>query len=180
MRDKLIQLLYDNKAILLVPVYKILKNRELAEDIIQDAALKIISKSDTVLPKENYLGWLQIVVMNQARVIYNKRKISPSDVLSTKTLSTEDNKSTLMGLLALVTETPEAAQIKKEIYSELRRCVAALPKRQRQVVESHLLELTCSEISAAVGTKSYDTIKANYRHAILKLRDSLAGMEWRA
>ena len=124
--------------------------REWAKDVSADAILKAYQYRHTIRDLNFAKSWLWSVCVNYARTYHVKSK---PEVLTSE-IYTGVEKSPTIGI--------DAEYILKAIES--------LPRKQRDTFKMHEFDgHTFKEISYLIGSP-YDTVKANYRHALLKLR----------
>ena len=66
---------------------------------------------------------------------------------------------------------PEASMIHLDIGEMLKREIDLLPEKQKQALMLRVYEDLSFKEVAEVMESPYDTAKANYRHALMKLRE---------
>ncbi len=118
----------------------IVKNKEYAEDICQDAFLKAYEKLDTLHDKDHFYSWLKRIAVNLSLNHYEKDK---------RVVDVEDENDDVDYFERLTTgECPEDFIIKDELRKYVRFFVDALPERLRTVVILREVEdLSYEEIS---------------------------------
>lgn len=118
----------------------IVKNKEYAEDICQDAFLKAYEKLDTLQDREHFYSWLKRIAVNLSLNHYEKDK---------RMVDVEDEDDDVDYFERLTTgECPEDFIIKDELRKYVRFFVDALPERLRTVVILREVEdLSYEEIS---------------------------------
>lgn len=104
----------------------IVKNREYAEDISQDAFLKAYEKLDTLQDKDHFYPWLKRITVNLALNHYDRGKRIVD-------IETEDSEVSYFDTITSG-ETPEDFLIKDELKKYVRMFVDGLPERLRTVV----------------------------------------------
>lgn len=118
----------------------IVKNREFAEDISQDAFLKAFEKLDTLQDKANFFAWLKRITINLALNHYDRGKRIVD-------METEDSDSSYFDRIA-GGSNPEEYLIKGELKRYVRMFVDALPERLRTVIVMREIEdMSYEEIS---------------------------------
>lgn len=104
----------------------IVKNKEYAEDICQDAFLKAYEKLDTLQDKEHFYPWLKRIAVNLSLNHYERDK---------RIVDMEDEESDVDYFERLTTgECPEDYIIKDELKKYVKFFVDALPDRLRNVI----------------------------------------------
>lgn len=118
----------------------IVKNKEYAEDICQDAFLKAYEKLDTLQDREHFYPWLKRIAVNLSLNHYERDK---------RMVDVEDEDDDVDYFEKLTTgECPEDFIIKDELRKYVRFFVDALPERLRTVVILREVEdLSYEEIS---------------------------------
>lgn len=124
---------------------------DVAEELVQDAFVTLHGRWDQVSRYESPEGWLRRVVLNRSVSALRRRAVEVR----------------LLGRLSRLRERhAESPQVEDEIW----RAVAALPKRQAQVIALMFVDdLDVSEIAAVLECEE-NTVRTHLRRA----RQSLA------
>ena len=131
------------------------RDLEAAEDIVQDAFIKAYQKLDTFEGRSSFKSWLFQIAVNNAK---NRLRRMRPDTLELESLN--------LSVGPIAHDTLED----RGLHEMLREEVERLPERQRMALSLRVFEdLSFKEIAEVMGCP-YDTAKANYRHALLKLR----------
>ena len=148
------------------------KNKEDAEDILQDVWYRLISIIDTE-PIEQLSAWLYRVSRNR---IVDKNRKQTTQLL--EDLAYEDEEGELVFPEVLLTDsmTPqtelERANFREAFYAALNE----LPEKQREVfIQNELEDMTLQEIADKTG-ESIKTIISRKRYAVVHLREHLQDM----
>lgn len=136
------------------------RSREWQEDIVQDACLKAFEKIKTCKDIKKFKGWFGSIVFNTAiNNIRNDKYEVPTGQDFNKFVSPEAQQDQAIYDDYLNRETIE--MIKK------------LPERQRHAFyERHFNEEPFTKIAEEMECP-YNTAKANYRHAMIKIKASI-------
>lgn len=136
--------------------YRFLRDKEHAEDVVQEAFIKTFRKVHLFEGRSSFKSWLTQVVLNTCKNRIRKH--------SRESLGLETPKpSRTLG--------PEDSTIHLDIGEMLKAAIGSLPDKQQQALTLRVYEdLSFKEI-AEIMNSPYDTAKANYRHALLKLRE---------
>jgi RNA polymerase sigma-70 factor, ECF subfamily len=133
------------------------KNPATAEDVTQESFLKAYQKLSTFKGEASFKAWLYRIAINNCRNRYNAKKEE-------------------LDISQLDISTPAFSETKLLDASRaliIQRAIDQLPHRQKTSLILRIYEdLSFAEI-AQIMECPYDTAKANYRHAILKLADEL-------
>lgn len=148
---------------------KFVKKPEVAEDITQMVLAKCYEKACTIVDEAAIKSWLFITTRNTAcntiREFKRELPIDPfifPDLVDTKFFDTslEENIVTL--------------NYENYLQSYVNKLVTILPKRQKEALLLRMEGLSFLEV-AEIMKCPYDTAKANYRHAIMKLKKLMEG-----
>lgn len=138
-------------------VLRLTRELPLAEDIVQETFIKAYEKMDLFEGRSSFKSWLYQIGLNTAK---NRFRSRPPEEFTTDVLQ------------GGVEAGAERDLVKSDMARLLRTEVDQLPERQRIAITLRVFEdLSFKEI-AQIMNCPYDTAKANYRHALLKLRDT--------
>jgi RNA polymerase sigma-70 factor (ECF subfamily) len=131
-----------------------------AKDVAQRTFVRVLERIDTYRSQSSFKTWLYRVAVNLA--LDHARGDRSGD-----TVPLEDDAAFTS---SLGTEKLVAAEVWRKVSARL----AELPPRQRLVVELRVFhDLSFEEIGAIVDS-SEDAAKANYHHAVKRLRSILS------
>ena len=155
---------------ILQTTYRITKNRQDAEDALQDSLLKAFSHLNDFQEKSSFSTWLTRIAINSALMILRKKRvcveisIDGSDDPSGKYERWEARS---------LTEDPESRFARSEREELLRDAILRLPAVFREVVElRQARDYSAREISQALGI-SVAAVKSRLSRARLTLRAAL-------
>ncbi|MFN7903756.1 MAG: RNA polymerase sigma factor [Pseudobdellovibrionaceae bacterium] len=135
---------------------RFVKSLDLAEDIVQDSFIKAYEKLHSFEGRASFKSWLFQIAVNTAR---NKLRETKRD--------TTDIDKVQVAVLAVA----ESHLVHSAIAAMIQEEVEKLPFKQKTALVLRVYEdLSFKEI-AEVMECPYDTAKANYRHALLKLKE---------
>jgi RNA polymerase sigma-70 factor (ECF subfamily) len=160
-------LLHRHKSRIYTAIYLIVKDRYVAEDLLQETFIKVVNmvKSGRYNEEGKFLPWLSRVAHNLAIDHFRKRKRYPEIVL-------EDG-SKVFNSLNFAEESYETAQMFKETKSRLRTLIKELPEEQKQVlIMRHFLQMSFQEIADRSGV-SINTALGRMRYALINLRKKM-------
>jgi RNA polymerase sigma-70 factor, ECF subfamily len=130
-----------------------------AEDIVQDTFVKGYQKLDTFEERSSFKSWLFRIAINTAKNRLRSQDQSDVDI--------ED-------VTIAVDSQVEADFEYKEIQGFIADVVQKLPERQRTALTLRVFEDMSFQEIAQIMDCPYDTAKANFRHAVLKLKKILS------
>jgi len=136
---------------------RFLKNINTAEDVVQESFIKAYEKLNSFEGRSSFKSWLYQITVNTAR---NKLRESR--------LETTDIEFVQISVGAVAETSLVHTAVKDMIQFE----VDKLPLKQKTALVLRVYEdLSFKEI-AEIMECPYDTAKANYRHALIKLKQS--------
>ncbi|MBK9323327.1 MAG: sigma-70 family RNA polymerase sigma factor [Bdellovibrionaceae bacterium] len=135
---------------------RFVKDLDTAEDVVQEAFIKAYEKLHSFEGRSSFKSWLfQIAVNNARNKLRNNRK-NTIDI---------DNIQLAVGAEA------ESGMVHGAVAGLLQEEVDKLPDRQRTALVLRIYEDMSFKEIAEIMDCPYDTAKANYRHALMKLRE---------
>lgn len=138
------------------------RDEELAEDIVQESFVKAFRKINLFEGRSSFKSWLFQIAINTAR---NKLRVQKLETVNIEHVQMATN------------QTAEASLIHLDIRDLLMKEVDKLPEKQRRALELRIYEDLSFQEIAQIMECPYDTAKANYRHGLLKIKQSLEGNE---
>ncbi|QDT16274.1 sigma-70 family RNA polymerase sigma factor [Alienimonas californiensis] len=150
---------------------KNVRNRALAEDLVQDTLLKVYRKNWDYLPTGRFRGWLYRIGRN---LMIDAARRSRRDALVRSVRANADGDGSPLDRIAAEGDGP-AAVAERRIFAELvDELLAELPDDQRETFTlHHFAHVPLPEVGQAMGV-STSTAKSRLRLAREKLRAKLA------
>src|SRR3989338_5686444 len=135
---------------------RFVKDLDVAQDVVQDAFIKSYEKLNMFEGRASFKSWLYQITVNTARNKLRENRYDFSDIDDVQ-LS--------------VAPTAERKLVHAAVSDMIQLEVDRLPFKQKTALVLRVYEdLSFSEI-AEIMECPYDTAKANYRHALLKLKE---------
>lgn len=161
--ELLLKILQDEKSMLKKLAMKVVKAPEIADDVLQESAIKICMKGEQLKDEGHAaaLAFVRQVVFNAARnEARTRRRIDASFDIENMSISGDTDHHGEMLYNQVITM----------IYAK----IAALPETQQMVITKILANENSfmSELAAEIGMP-YNTFKANWRHCCVKLKEDL-------
>jgi len=160
-------LLQRHKSRTYTAIYLIVKDRYVAEDLLQDTFIKAINtiKSSRYNEEGKFAPWLSRIAHNLAIDYFRRDKRYPEVVL-------EDG-SRIFDSMQFSEESYEAVQVMKETKAKVRDLIKELPEEQKQVlIMRHYLQMSFQEIADRTGV-SINTALGRMRYALINLRKKM-------
>ena len=148
-------------------IYLIVKDKYIAEDLLQEVFIKVINtiKSGKYNEEGKFLPWVMRIAHNLAIDHFRKSKRYPVIVM-------EDG-SQVFNTLDFAEDSFESKQIKKESHKRLREFIQELPESQKEVlIMRHYMEMSFQEIAEATDV-SINTALGRMRYALINLRKKM-------
>lgn len=161
------ELLHRHKDRVFTTIYLIVKDRDQAEDLMQDVFIKAIKtiKSGKYNEEGKFLPWILRIAHNLAIDQFRKEKRYP-------TILMEDG-SNVFNTLEFSQAPIENEYIKQDTYNLLKQYIQDLPEAQKEVlVMRHYMQMSFQEIADATGV-SINTALGRMRYALINLRKKL-------
>jgi RNA polymerase sigma factor (sigma-70 family) len=149
--------------------YRITRNREDAEDAVQDACLQAIAHLHDFDGRSKFSTWLTRIVINSSLMILRKQRNARTISVDS---ATDSEKSNAFQEVSDPAPGAEKSYLQKERDTTLRNEINALRPNLRCVIElAHLCEWSIRETAEMLGL-SVGAVKARLFHARRTLRNS--------
>lgn len=158
---------YQEQALMLA--YRLLRNRQDAEDIVQNAFIKVWEELESFRGESKFSSWLYRIVYNLS---LNKLK-SRSLRYFLRIANEYDEEETDTIDVADPNENPEQIFIQKERKERLEKAIKKLPAKQRSILIMRLEQGLSNAEIAEITAKSEGSVKANLSFALAKLKKIL-------
>ncbi len=161
-------LLHRHKSRVYTAIYLIVKDRYVAEDLLQDTFIKAVNviKGGRYNEEGKFLPWLSRIAHNLAIDHFRSCKRHPEVVL-------EDG-SRLFDSMDFAEESFETIQLRQDTKTRLRTLIKELPKEQKDVlIMRHYLQMSFQEIADRTGV-SINTALGRMRYALINLRKRMS------
>ena len=148
--------------------YAIVRDRDDADDVAQEALIRAVSRRFLFLGRGSVGGWMTRIASNLAknRLRDGRRR---KEIMET---ALPDEKSA-RGAEASAPRAPDVVVAEREIRERLVLAVARLPERQRDVVRLHVVaQLDFAEVADTLGMTEAN-VRVTFSHAKKKLTAAL-------
>ncbi|MBK0404460.1 sigma-70 family RNA polymerase sigma factor [Adhaeribacter sp. BT258] len=146
----------------------IVKDEDVAEDLLQDSFIKAIHtmKGGRYNEEGKFSSWISRIAHNLAIDHFRKEKRNP-------TIQLEDNIKAFNSL-SYAEDSAEALQIREETFARLKAMIELLPENQKEVlIMRHYADMSFQEIADATGV-SINTALGRMRYALINLRKKMS------
>ena len=158
-------LLHRHKSRLYSYIIRIVKNKDLAEDIFQETFVKIIMtlRQGRYIESGKFSAWLSRIAHNLIIDHFRQEKAENN-------MSSDDEDTNLLNRRDLCEENIEDILVNDQIKADVRRIIDALPDPQKEVlVMRYYNDMSFKEIAETTGV-SINTALGRMRYAILNMR----------
>ena len=160
----LAELLRRHKSKIYTSIFLLVKDQYLAEDIFQDAFIKVINtlRSGRYNEEGKFLPWVLRIAHNLVIDHFRKEKRTP--------VITSADGTDILNLIQIHEESAEDRLLRAQSHVDLRRLIHLLPDEQKEVlIMRHYGELSFKEI-ADITDVSINTALGRMRYALSNLR----------
>lgn len=161
------ELVSRHKSRVFTTIYLIVKDKYIAEDLLQDAFIKVVKTIKTGKYNEEgkFLPWVLRIAHNLAIDFFRKNKRYPTIVM-------EDG-SKVFNTLDFAEESMEDVQVKQDTKTVLNKLIQELPESQREVlVMRHYMQMSFQDIAESTDV-SINTALGRMRYALINLRKKM-------
>jgi RNA polymerase sigma factor (sigma-70 family) len=166
--DEAMSVLIDrHKSRIFTTIYLIVKDKFIAEDILQDVFIKTINifKNKKYNEQGKYLPWILRIAHNQAIDHFRKERRNPKITLA--------DGSDIFNCLKFSEDFTESENLSVGTKNHLKKIIQSLPDKQREVlVMRHYMDMSFQEISEATNV-SINTALGRMRYALIALRKKI-------
>ncbi|TDQ08854.1 RNA polymerase sigma factor [Pedobacter metabolipauper] len=158
------ELLRRHKTKIYTSIYLLVKDQYLAEDIFQDALIKVINtlRSGKYNEEGKFLPWVMRIAHNLVIDFFRKEKRAPSIISA--------DGSDVFDMLQFHEESAEDRMLREQTHLDLRAMIHLLPDDQKEVlIMRHYADLSFKEI-ADLTDVSINTALGRMRYALSNLR----------
>ena len=166
--DEAMSVLIDrHKSRIFTTIYLIVKDKFIAEDILQDVFIKTINifKNKKYNEQGKFLPWILRIAHNQAIDHFRKERRNPKITLA--------DGSDIFNCLKFSEDFTESENLSIGTKNHLKKIIQSLPDKQREVlVMRHYMDMSFQEISEATNV-SINTALGRMRYALIALRKKI-------
>ena len=156
-----------HKSRIFTTIYFIVKDKYIAEDLLQDVFIKTIKtiKCGKYNEQGKFLPWIVRVAHNQAIDHFRKEKRNPRITLQ--------DGSDVFNCLKFSEDITEPNNLTKKTVQYIKKIIYELPEKQREVlVMRHYMQMSFQEIAESTKV-SINTALGRMRYALISLRKKI-------
>lgn len=145
----------------------IVRDEDVAEDLVQDTFIKAIHtlKGGRYCEENKFASWICRIAHNLAIDAFRRGKRVPHQSI--------DDDGPLANTLTIAEESIDDAMAREETYARLRELIQELPAAQKEVLlMRHYGDMSFQEIADATGV-SINTALGRMRYALINLRKKM-------
>lgn len=132
-------------------IYRLIGNRETAEEVTQEVFIKAYNNLDIFDPKRNFLPWLYTIARNLAKNALRDRKYF-RDVSLEETIAEDDEALKLKDVIADSSMRPDLIAQDEELAKKAQEILGSLPLKYKEVVTLCSIQgLSYEEASKIIG-----------------------------
>ncbi|HEX7117154.1 MAG TPA: sigma-70 family RNA polymerase sigma factor [Longimicrobiales bacterium] len=155
-------------------IYRLVRDRELAEDLAQDTFIKVLNALDRYDPKQKFSSWIFRIAHNTAIDRLRKREVDTLSLDGSPHAQTPDAIEATRIVAVSADESPEDFTASREIGQEIEKAIARLrPEYRTAIILWHVEGRPYDEI-AEIMEIPLGTVKTFIHRARNELRQHLA------
>jgi RNA polymerase sigma-70 factor, ECF subfamily len=155
-------------------VYRMVRDRELAEDLAQETFVKVFNHLDRFNPKYKFSSWIFKIASNLAIDTLRKREPVTVSLDGSRNAQTADEVEATRITVEAKDENPEEFLEAKELGQEIERAIGLLRPDYRTAILLRHVEGRSYEEIAEVMAVPLGTVKTFIHRARAELRETLA------
>jgi RNA polymerase sigma-70 factor (ECF subfamily) len=156
-------------------IYRMVRDRELSEDLSQDTFVKILNNIDRYRPEFKLSSWLFKIANNVAIDYLRKRRLDTVSVDGAPNADSQDAVDASSFDVAVAQESALEEIEARELGSAIERAIAALrPEYRACIMLRHVEDRSYEEIAATLDLP-LGTVKTYIHRARHELREALGG-----
>ena len=155
-------------------VYRMVRDRELAEDLAQETFVKVFNHLESYNPKYKFSSWIFKIASNLAIDTLRKKELKTVSLDGSRHASTPDEVESTRITVASSDENPEELLEAKELGDEIEGAIGQLRAEYRTAIVLRHVEGRPYEEIAEIMEIPLGTVKTYIHRARAELRDLLA------
>lgn len=155
-------------------IYRMIGDRELAEDLAQESFVKAFNNLDTYNPSYRFSSWLFKIANNHAIDHLRRARLSTVSIHGSPHAASAEREEETRIVLPSQDESPEQEVLALELGGEIERAIAQLRLEYRTAIILRHIENRPYEEIAEIMEVPIGTVKTFLHRARAELREALA------
>ncbi len=155
-------------------VYRMVRDRTLAEDLSQEAFVRAFNAIGTYKPSYKFSNWILKIANNHTIDHLRKRKLDTVSIHGSPHATTPDQVSQTQVVVASGGESPHEYVEHKELGTQIERAIGELREEYRTVIQLRHVEGYAYDEIADIMDIPLGTVKTYLHRARAELREKLA------
>ncbi len=155
-------------------VYRMVRDREQAEDLAQETFIKVFNHLESFNPKYKFSSWIFKIASNLAIDALRKKELDTVSLDGSRHASTAEEVDSTRITVRSRDENPEELLEAKELGDEIEGAIAGLRPEYRTAILLRHVEGRPYEEIAEIMDVPLGTVKTHIHRARAELRESLA------
>jgi RNA polymerase sigma-70 factor, ECF subfamily len=150
-------------------ILRYLGDKETAEDLLQEAFMRVIKGAEAYKRQAKFTTWLYTIARNLCVDQTRRRKHRKHASLDAP-LDASDESGSLLDVIPSKEMASDRKSVNKQLHETMQRAIAGLSEEQREVfLMREFLDMPFKQIADVVGVPE-NTVKSRMRYALDKLR----------
>lgn len=150
-------------------IFRFVRSREVAEDLLQDTFLRVIKGANNYQRKAKFTTWLYTIARNLC-VDYSRRKKHRKHASLDQPMTKSEDAGTLLDVVPGKDIPSDRKAISQQLHQAMQEAIGRLSDEQREVfLMREFLSMPFKQIADVVGVPE-NTVKSRMRYALEKLR----------
>ena len=150
-------------------IFRFVRSRETAEDLLQDTFLRVIKGAANYKRKAKFTTWLYTIARNLC-VDHSRRKKHRKHPSLDQPMTKSEESGTLLDVVPGKEMASDRKAVSRQLHMTMHNAIANLSVEQREVfLMREFLSMPFKQIAEVVGVPE-NTVKSRMRYALEKLR----------
>jgi RNA polymerase sigma-70 factor, ECF subfamily len=157
-------------------ILRYLGDKETAEDLLQEAFMRVIRGAEAYKRQAKFTTWLYTIARNLCVDQTRRRKHRKHASLDAP-LDAGEESGSLLDVIPSKEMSSDRKSVNKQLHETMQRAIAGLSEEQREVfLMREFLDMPFKQIADVVGVPE-NTVKSRMRYALERLQEALSDCE---
>jgi RNA polymerase sigma-70 factor, ECF subfamily len=158
-------------------IFRMVRDRETAEDLAQETFIKVLNNIDRYLPEFKFSSWLFKIANNITIDFLRRRQLDTISIDGAPDAVTEESRRATSVALSTQAQSPLEELESKELGTQIEAAIAKLrPEYRACILLRHVEDYSYDEIAEIVKLP-LGTVKTYIHRARAELREALEGVK---